>query len=105
EFARRSGRSVKPKFLSLQSAYHGDTLGAASLGHVELFRRPYRSLLFKSDSVAAPYCYRCPFNRAKPERADARLYRKCDFECAGLVEKKFAGAKRKGRGYAAFVAE
>ena len=53
----------------------------------------------------APYCYRCPFNRAKPERADAREYRKCNWECVGLVEKKFAAQKRKGNPYAAFVFE
>ena len=53
----------------------------------------------------SPYCYRCPFNRAKPERADAREYRKCNWECVGLVEKKFAAQKRKGNPYAAFVFE
>jgi adenosylmethionine-8-amino-7-oxononanoate aminotransferase len=53
----------------------------------------------------SPYCYRCPFNRAKPERADAREYRKCNWECAGLVEKKFATQRRKGNPYAAFVLE
>jgi adenosylmethionine-8-amino-7-oxononanoate aminotransferase len=62
-------------------------------------------LLFKTDKVLSPYCYRCPFNRAKPERADAREYRKCDWECVGLVEKKFAAQKRKGNSYAAFVFE
>src|SRR5207302_7814010 len=39
EFARRAGRSQKPKFLSLAGAYHGDTAGAASLGHIELFHK------------------------------------------------------------------
>jgi len=62
-------------------------------------------LLFKTDKVMSPYCYRCPFNCAKPERADAREYRKCNWECAGLVEKKFATQERKGNPYAAFVFE
>ena len=53
----------------------------------------------------SPYCYRCPFNKAKPERADAREYRKCNWECVGLVEKKFSAQKRKGNPYAAFVFE
>jgi adenosylmethionine-8-amino-7-oxononanoate aminotransferase len=105
EFARRAGRSSKPKFLSLQSAYHGDTVGAVSLGHIDLFHKAYRGLLFKSDSVAAPFCYRCPFNRAKPERADARLYRKCNWECAGQLERKFRAQRKKGNPYAGFVFE
>jgi adenosylmethionine-8-amino-7-oxononanoate aminotransferase len=76
-----------------------------SLGHIDLFRKAYSGLLFKSDSVAAPFCYRCPFNRAKPERADARLYRKCNWECALQLERKFAAQKKKGDPYAGFVFE
>ena len=104
----RAGSSVAsphPKFLSLDGAYHGDTVGAVSAGHIDLFHKAYSGLLFKTDKVMSPYCYRCPFNRAKPERADARDYRKCRFECVGLVEKKFAAQKKKGNPYAAFVFE
>src|SRR5207253_7216507 len=54
EFARRSGRSKKPKFLSLAGAYHGDTVGAVSIGQSDLFRKAYLGLLFKSDNVMAP---------------------------------------------------
>lgn len=104
EVARRSGRK-DPKFLSLGGAYHGDTVGAVSLGHIDLFHKAYAGLLFKSDKVAAPYCYRCPFNRAKPERADAREYRKCNWECIDNLEKKFVAQKKKGNPYAGFVFE
>jgi adenosylmethionine-8-amino-7-oxononanoate aminotransferase len=105
EFARRTGRSKKPRFLSLTRAYHGDTLGAVSLGHSDLFRNAYSGLLFKSDVVMAPYCYRCPFNRARPERADAREYRRCHWECVGKVEERFAAQKRRGNPYAALAVE
>jgi adenosylmethionine-8-amino-7-oxononanoate transaminase len=105
EFARRTGRSKRPRFLSLGGAYHGDTIGAVSLGHIDLFHQSYRGLLFKTDSVASPYCYRCPYNRAKPQRADAREYRVCKWECVDEVAKRFAGQKRKGDPYAAMVVE
>jgi adenosylmethionine---8-amino-7-oxononanoate aminotransferase len=105
EVGRRTGRSPRPRFLSLQGAYHGDTVGAVSLGHIDRFHRAYRGLLFRSDAVMAPYCYRCPYNRAKPERLDARDYRKCQWECLGMVERRFEQQGRKGRGYAAFVFE
>lgn len=105
EFARRTGRSRKPRFLSLDGAYHGDTIGAVSLGHIDLFHKSYSGLLFPTDKVAAPYCYRCPHNRAKPERADAREYRKCNWECVGKVEKAFARQRKKGNPYAAMVVE
>ena len=114
EFTRRirsagsqsaSHRRSEPRLLSLEGAYHGDTIGAVSLGHIDLFHKSYSGLLFKTDKVMSPYCYRCPFNRAKPERADAREYRQCHWECVGLVEKKFASQKRKGNPYGAFVFE
>jgi adenosylmethionine---8-amino-7-oxononanoate aminotransferase len=105
EFTRRSGRSRQPKFLSLEGAYHGDTVGAVALGHIDLFHQSYSGLLFKTDKVMSPYCYRCPFNRAKPERADAREYRKCNWECVGQVEQTFSTRKKRGNPYAAFVFE
>jgi adenosylmethionine---8-amino-7-oxononanoate aminotransferase len=105
EFARRTGQSRRPRFLSLQGAYHGDTVGAVSLGHIDLFHRAYRGLLFRSDSVMAPYCYRCPFNRARPERADARDYRQCNWECVAQVEQRFVHAQKAGRAYCAFAVE
>jgi adenosylmethionine-8-amino-7-oxononanoate aminotransferase len=106
EFTRRTrGPKSKPGFLSLDGAYHGDTIGAVSLGQIDLFHKAYSGLLFKTDKVMAPYCYRCPFNRAKPERADAREYRKCNWECIGQVEKAFRKQKKRGGPYAAFVFE
>ena len=102
---RASPRAAEPKFLSLAGAYHGDTVGAVSLGHIDLFHKRYSGLLFQTDKVMSPYCYRCPFNRAQPERADAREYRQCHWECVGLLEKKFALQKQKRNPYAAFVFE
>ena len=106
EFTRRTrGGASQPKFLSLDGAYHGDTIGAVSAGHIDLFHKAYSGLLFKTDKVMSPYCYRCPFNRAKPERADARAYRKCNWECVGKVEQKFSVQKKNGNPYAAFIFE
>jgi adenosylmethionine-8-amino-7-oxononanoate transaminase len=105
KFSQRTGHGKRPKFLSLAGAYHGDTVGAVSLGHIDLFHKNYSGLLFKTDRVMSPYCYRCPFNRAKPEREDARNYRQCNWECVGLVEKRFLTQKRRGNPYAVFVFE
>src|SRR5258708_1039486 len=104
-YARRSGLSKNPGFLSLQGAYHGDTIGAVGLGQIDLFHQAYAGLLFKTDRVMAPYCYRCPFNRAQPERADARDYRQCNHECLTLVEKKFAARKKSTNPYTTMVVE
>jgi adenosylmethionine---8-amino-7-oxononanoate aminotransferase len=104
EYWRRNG-VTKPRFLSLSGAYHGDTIGAVSLGHIDLFHRAFGGLLFKTETVPAPYCYRCPHNKAKPQRADARTYRSCKFECLNALEKKFSDANRKGKRITTFVVE
>lgn len=106
EFTRRTrGPKPRPRFLSMEGAYHGDTVGAVSLGHIDLFHKAYGGLLFKSDKLASPYCYRCPFNRARPQRADARSYRQCQWECVRGVEAAFHGAQRAGKPFSAFVYE
>jgi adenosylmethionine-8-amino-7-oxononanoate aminotransferase len=105
EFCRRTGRSQAPRFLSLQGGYHGDTIGAVSLGHIDLFHQTYRGLLFRSDALMAPYCYRCPFNRAKPQRADARQYRHCHWECVDQAERAFCKQRKRANPYAALVVE
>jgi adenosylmethionine-8-amino-7-oxononanoate aminotransferase len=47
------GAPRKTRFVALDGAFHGDTLGASSLGGVEVFRRPFASVLFE--------CLRVPF--------------------------------------------
>jgi len=100
EYNRRIGRARSPRFLSLGGGYHGDTVGAASLGQIELFRQSCNGLLFKADKVISPNCYRCPFNKAKPDRQDARIGRKCKWECIGKLESKLSSRK-----YGALVLE
>jgi adenosylmethionine-8-amino-7-oxononanoate aminotransferase len=105
EFTRRTRGQKQPRFLSLEGAYHGDTVGAVALGHIKLFHKAYSGLLFKTDHVMAPYCYRCPYNRTKPERADARAYRKCNWECVDKLDQKLRSKKKSGAPYAGFVVE
>ena len=108
EFARRAKGVKHPRFLAVRGAYHGDTVGAVSLGHIDLFHRAYSGLLFRTDAVMAPYCYRCPFNKAEPQRADARSHRKCGWECVDSIEQAFARRSKRLRGgssYEAFVVE
>lgn len=53
----------KIKFIHPNLSYHGDTLGATSVGGIAPIRRMYEPLLFKTISTPTPYCYRCPFNK------------------------------------------
>ena len=44
---------LRTKFVTLVDAYHGDTLGAVSVGGIDLFHSMYRPLLFDSFQVPA----------------------------------------------------
>ena len=57
---RSPARPEKSKFIALNLAYHGDTVGAVSVGGIELFHDIFRPLLFETIRAEAPYCYRCP---------------------------------------------
>ncbi len=53
------GEKGRDGFLCLNNAYHGDTLGAVSVGGIDLFHEAFRPLLFKTFRAPSPYCYRC----------------------------------------------
>jgi adenosylmethionine---8-amino-7-oxononanoate aminotransferase len=50
---RQLGAADKTRFVALDGAFHGDSVGAASLGGVSVFRRPFSGILF--DCVHAPF--------------------------------------------------
>jgi adenosylmethionine-8-amino-7-oxononanoate aminotransferase len=49
----------KTKFISFKNAYHGDTIGAVSVGGIDIFHEVFRPLLFPTIQAPSPYCYRC----------------------------------------------
>lgn len=83
------GAPKKTRFIALDGAFHGDTLGASSLGGVEIFRRPFASVLFE--------CVRAPFPEASAyERAFAvirdLIVKEHDTIAAVVVEPLVQGA-------------
>ena len=42
----------------MRNAYHGDTVGAVSVGGIELFHSEFEPLLFPTRKVSYPYAYR-----------------------------------------------
>jgi len=56
------GVKGKHRFISLKNSYHGDTLGAVSVGGIDIFHETFRPLLFKTYKAPSPYCYRCEFS-------------------------------------------
>ncbi|HXU71938.1 MAG TPA: adenosylmethionine--8-amino-7-oxononanoate transaminase [Polyangia bacterium] len=46
QYQKQRGHAEKRKFLALTDAYHGDTVGAVSVGGIDLFHEIFHSLLF-----------------------------------------------------------
>jgi len=51
---QQSGRPSRRRFVALDGAFHGETLGATSLGGVEVFRRPFAGVLLECVHVPSP---------------------------------------------------
>jgi adenosylmethionine-8-amino-7-oxononanoate aminotransferase len=54
---RNCGQGGKRRFLTLSNSYHGETLGALSVGDVALYRDVYQPLLLPVITVPSPDCY------------------------------------------------
>ena len=59
QFWQNRGFEKKTRFVCLENAYHGDTIGAVSVGGVDLFFKLYKPLTFETFRAPSPYCYRC----------------------------------------------
>ena len=68
----------RTKFLALDDAYHGDTLGDVSVGGVDRFQVMFAPLLFPALRAPSPHCYRCPLGMEKES---------CGVACLGEVER------------------
>lgn len=52
QYWHQNGRPERTRFVALEGAFHGETLGATALGGVEVFRRPFASVVL--DCVHVP---------------------------------------------------
>lgn len=79
QYHMQSGKKSKKRFLALTDAYHGETLGALSVGGVDLYNEVYQPLLLDTVRAQGPDCFRCPFND-RPES--------CQVQCIRYVEEQ-----------------
>ncbi|MFZ5892602.1 MAG: adenosylmethionine--8-amino-7-oxononanoate transaminase [Myxococcota bacterium] len=64
QYWQQNGRPRRNRFLALDGAFHGETLGATALGGVEVFRRPFASVVLDCLHVAPePSGYDAAFER------------------------------------------
>ena len=81
QYSQQTGRMKKTRFMCLSEGYHGETIGALSVGSMDLFAQMYKPMMMDNIHVEAPDCYRCPFRKTR---------KSCACECFAYVQKAFA---------------
>jgi adenosylmethionine-8-amino-7-oxononanoate aminotransferase len=79
QFQVHRGYPERNRFICFKHAYHGDTIGAVSVGAIEIYHAVFKPLLFDSIQAPAPYCYRCEFGCSGSDS--------CSFECLKELER------------------
>lgn len=58
QYWHNKGQSRKKTFVTMNGAYHGDTIGAVSVGAIPLYHDLFRPMLFPSHIIPYPHAYR-----------------------------------------------
>ncbi len=77
QYQVHAGRPERSRFITFRNAYHGDTLGAVSVGGIDIYHTTFKPLMFDTLQAPAPYCYRC-------ELGCDRL--SCNMDCIDSLE-------------------
>lgn len=93
QYHYQTGHPERQKFMCLTEGYHGETIGALSVGSMDAFSKIYKPMMMDSFHVEAPDCYRCPYGKKRTS---------CQCECIEAAEKMFAAH---GHETAAFILE
>lgn len=87
------GTTAKKTFVTLSNSYHGETLGALSVGDVSLYKQTYQPLLLDVITVPSPDCFQREDGESEYEYSkrmfshmDSTLAQHGDEICAVIVE-------------------
>ncbi|MDO5712892.1 MAG: adenosylmethionine--8-amino-7-oxononanoate transaminase [Tissierellia bacterium] len=80
QYHYQTGDTKRTTFMCLSDGYHGETIGALSVGALDLYAKIYQPILLDTLRIPAPDCYRCPYG----ENRDT-----CKIPCGEKAEEYF----------------
>ena len=99
QYHAQTGSAHKTRFMALTDAYHGETIGALSVGDCDLYTKLYKPILMDVLKVKAPDCFRCPYGKTREncacecfEHAEHMFEKYGNETCAFLVEPLLQGS-------------
>ncbi len=85
QYWQNLGKKEKTRFIMLDNAYHGDTIGAVSVGGVSMYHKLYKPLMFESIKVKSPDCSTCHLRKSEFTFDTSGCG--CNIECFKEMEK------------------
>ncbi|GAC1467194.1 MAG: adenosylmethionine--8-amino-7-oxononanoate transaminase [Desulfuromonadaceae bacterium] len=82
QYQVHAGRPERSRFITFRHAYHGDTLGAVSVGGIDIYHTTFKPLMFETLQAPSPYCYRCELGCSRHS---------CNMKCIDVLEDLMKG--------------
>lgn len=99
QYQYQTGKPQKKRFMCLSEGYHGETIGALSVGTMDLYAKIYQPMLMDTIRIEAPDCYRCSYGKCRDccncecfEKAEETFKKYADETAAVIVEPLLQGS-------------
>lgn len=99
QYQYQTGQKKKTRFMCLTEGYHGETIGALSVGSMDLYAKIYKPMLMDTIHIEAPDCYRCPYQKTRDccqcecfEHAKEAFAKYGEETCAIIIEPLLQGS-------------
>ena len=63
QYQHQIGNTKRTRFMCFTDGYHGETIGALSVGSLDLYAKIYKPMLMETIHIESPDCYRCKYNQ------------------------------------------
>lgn len=80
QYQHQKGETQRHLFMCLSESYHGETIGALSVGSMDLYAQLFKPMMMENIHFDGLDCYRCSYGKTRDT---------CDCECFESAEKAF----------------